>query len=115
MFEEASFEINHQAEPVCADCLDTALNWGREIIKETGIEIAFPSSVVSLEELKEIIIIRSHSKHNHRNDKIDSMMPYLMMRAKKIAVIEKTKHEAMLDESRKQREKFQLLLGNTAV
>ena len=77
-------------------------SWGREIIKETGIEILFPSSVVSLEELKEIIIIRPYSKHNHLNDNINSMMPYLMERAKEIAVIEKAKHESMLEESRKQ-------------
>ncbi|MGI2111503.1 hypothetical protein ACRN9C_19220 [Shewanella frigidimarina] len=75
MFEISAFEVNHEAEPVCADCLDTALNWGREIIKETGAEISFPSSVVCLEELKDIIIISPHSKHNHINDKINSMMP----------------------------------------
>jgi len=115
MFEAVSFEVNHQAEPVCADCLDTALNWGREIIKETGIEITFPSSVVSLEELKEIIIIRHHSKHNHLNDKINFMMPDLMERAKKIAVIEKAEHEAMLAVCRKQKEEYQQLLSNNPV
>ena len=116
MFETTSFEVNHQAEPVCADCLDTAINWGREIIKETGIgiEIAFPSSVVSFEELKEIIIIRQHSKHNHHNEKINAMMPYLIERAKKIATIEKSKREAKLEESRKQQE-FLKLRGKIAV
>lgn len=115
MFEAATFEVNHKAEPVCADCLDTALNWGREIIKETGIEISFPSSVVSIEELRDIIIIRPHSKHNHLNDEINAMMPYLMGRAKKIAAIKRAKHEAMLEENRKQWEELKRLRGKSAV
>ncbi|WMN64861.1 hypothetical protein [Vibrio parahaemolyticus] len=115
MFQESTFEVDHQAEPMCADCLDTALNWGREIIKETGIEISFPSSVISLEELRGIIISRPHSKHNHINDKINTMMPYLMERAKKIASLEKAKHEAMMEEARKQHEEFQRLRSKNAV
>lgn len=115
MFELATFEVNHNAEPICADCLDTALNWGREIIKETGIEIPFPSSVVSIEELRSIIIVRPHSKHNHLNDKINSMMPYLMERAKKIAAIEKAKREAILEENRKQWEELQRFRGESNV
>lgn len=115
MFETTSFEVNHQAEPMCADCLDTALNWGREIIKETGVELSFPSSVVSLEEIKEVIITHPHSQHNHLNDKINDMMPFLMERAKQIAVIEKAKHEAILEESRKKWEELQRLRGKTPV
>ncbi|MGR5412416.1 hypothetical protein ACPV5T_07890 [Vibrio astriarenae] len=115
MFQESTFEVDHQAEPMCADCLDTALNWGREIIKETGIEISFPSSVISLEELRGIIISRPHSKHNHLNDKINTMMPYLMERAKKIASLEKAKHEAMMEEARKQHEEFLRLRSKNAV
>lgn len=112
MFDIADFEVNHHAEPVCADCLDSALNLGREVIKETGAEISFPSSVISLEELKEFIIIRPHSKHNHVNEKINAMMPLLMERAKKVAVIEKAKHEAQLEENRKIWEELQRLRGN---
>ncbi|WP_404973095.1 hypothetical protein [Vibrio campbellii] len=115
MFQQATFEVDHQAEPMCADCLDTALNWGREIIKETGIEISFPSSLISIEELNSIIVIRPHSKHNHLNDKVNAMMPYLMKRAKKIASLEKAKHEAMMEEVRKQNEEFQRLRSKNAV
>ncbi len=100
---------------MCADCLDTALNWGREIIKETGIEISFPSSLISIEELNSIIVIRPHSKHNHLNEKVNAMMPYLMKRAKKIASLEKAKHEAMMEEVRKQNEEFQRLRSKNAV
>lgn len=98
MFEEASYEVNHQAEAVCADCLDTAINLGREVIKETGASVSFPSSVVSIEELKQVIVVRPQSKHNHLNEKINSLMPVLMKRAKDIAVVEKVKHEEVLKE-----------------
>ncbi|WP_332420416.1 hypothetical protein [Vibrio metschnikovii] len=65
--------------------------------------------------MKSIIITRPHSKHNHLNDKINAMMPYLMERAKKIASLEKAKHEAMMEEIRKQNEEFQRLHSKNAV
>ncbi len=43
------------------------------------------------------------------------MMPYLMERAKKIASLEKAKHEAMMEEIRKQNEEFQRLHSKNAV
>ena len=42
-------------------------------------------------------------------------MPYLMERAKKIAVIEKARYESMLEESRKQQEEIQRHPGGTAI
>ncbi|WP_197734987.1 hypothetical protein [Photobacterium damselae] len=96
MYELASSEVNHQAEPVCADCLDTAINLGREVIKETGANVSFPSSVISIQELKQVIVVRPHSKHNHLNEKINFLMPVLMQRAKDIAALEKVKHEETL-------------------
>jgi len=102
MFEISSSEVNHQADPVCADCLDTAINLGREVLKETGANVSFPSSVICIEELKQIIVIRTHSKHNYLNEKVNSFMPMLMERAKKIALLE----EALREKNRREMKEF---------
>lgn len=99
MFVLTTSEVDHQADAVCADCLDTAINLGREVVKETSVDIYFPSSVISVKELSEIIVVRSHSKHNHLNDRINKLMPVLIKRAKSIETEEKAKHEAMLKEA----------------
>ncbi|MDD9158521.1 hypothetical protein PVK64_20380 [Aliivibrio sp. S4TY2] len=104
MFDVVSSEVNYQAEPMCIDCLNTALNLGREAMKETGINIDFPSSVICIEVLKQIILIRPHSQHNYLNEKINSVIPMLMQRVKTIAAIEEVQRE----NSRKRLEEFNL-------
>lgn len=66
-------KIEHNSMAMCADCVDSAINLGREILGMSGLNTSFPSSVISLEELSSVIIPREHSKHAFKNDLIDEM------------------------------------------
>lgn len=59
--EEMNFDSN--PAPMCVDCVDMALNFGRELRGLSGKRsmIHFPSSVLTLSELREIVIARPHS------------------------------------------------------
>lgn len=67
---------------MCADCVDSAINLGREIIKISNLHTSFPSSVVTLEELSQFIIPRPHSMHAFHNHLIDKMLPSIIERYK---------------------------------
>lgn len=89
LFSDTILEINNRAEPMCVDCMNTALELGREVIKESGQTLDFPSSVVRLSELKKIVIPRVHSKHLLKNDVIDQLIPNMVKRF--LSFLEKTK------------------------
>ncbi|MDE9535869.1 hypothetical protein [Xenorhabdus bovienii] len=69
---------------MCADCVDSAINLGREVLNTAALDAMFPSSVITLEELSRVIIPRPHSKHAFQNDLIDKMLPSIVDRYKKI-------------------------------
>lgn len=64
-------------DPMCVDCVDMALNFGREVLELSGKRsmIEYPSSVISLKELREIVIARPHSQHKFKNEVIDRIIP----------------------------------------
>lgn len=80
LVDEMNFD--HDPLPMCADCIDAAINLGREILELSGKPtiIEYPSSVISLEELSKVIIARSHSKHEFRNNLIDTIIPEIAKR-----------------------------------
>lgn len=80
LFSDTILEINNRAEPMCVDCMNTALELGREVIKESGQTLDFPSSAVRLSELKKIVIPRVHSKHLFKNEVIDQLIPSMVDR-----------------------------------
>ena len=90
LFSDEVLEINNRAEPMCVDCMNTALELGREVIKESGKTLDFPSSVVRLSELKKVVIARVHSKHLFKNDVIDQLIPSMVKRF--LSFLEKTKN-----------------------
>ncbi|HBM2953607.1 TPA: hypothetical protein LVL69_004303 [Klebsiella oxytoca] len=73
---------NYNDIAMCADCVDSAINLGREIIKISNLHTSFPSSVVTLEELSQFIIPRPHSMHAFHNHLIDKMLPSIIERYK---------------------------------
>ncbi len=52
---------------MCADCVDSAINLGREVLSMTDLATTFPGSVISLGELSCVIIPRPHSMHAFKN------------------------------------------------
>ncbi|MDX8163099.1 hypothetical protein [Acinetobacter pittii] len=52
------------------------MNFGREVLVLSGKRsmIEFPSSVLTLIELREIVIARPHSQHKFKNEVIDSII-----------------------------------------
>ncbi|CAA0185356.1 hypothetical protein AB571B5_01072 [Acinetobacter baumannii] len=68
--------------PMCVDCVDMALNFGREVLELSGMRsmIHFPSSVLTLKELREIVIARPHSQHKFKNEVIDRIIPDIVQR-----------------------------------
>ena len=61
--------INTVGTTMCNDCCNTALHIGREVKGILGVDVDFPSSFISLEELSQLILPRSHSKHEYQNEK----------------------------------------------
>lgn len=82
LFFDGIFNINNQADPMCIDCMNTAIELGREVIKQTGECFSFPSSAVTLNELRQIVIPRPHSKHLFKNQIIDKIIPTMVNRFK---------------------------------
>lgn len=78
--EEMNFDSN--PDPMCVDCVDMALNFGREVLELSGKRsmIEYPSSIISLKELREIIIARPHSQHKFKNEVIDCILPGIVER-----------------------------------
>lgn len=74
LFLDDKMEINPSPKPMCADCIDTAINLGREILKESDLHVEYPSSIITFSEISNIIVPRPHSKHEFKNDLIDSMI-----------------------------------------
>lgn len=105
-------KVDYKPDPMCADCLNSAINLGREVTKEIGSEeeLAHPSSVVSVSELSKLIISRPHSKHNHNNEFINLLIPTLIKRAKEIIKEEQAYFREIREQHRKaleHLEKFQ--------
>ncbi len=88
LFVESKNKVDYRPDPMCADCLDSAISLGREVLKVSGENIEFPSSVVSLAELSCSVVARPHSKHVYKNTYIDGLMPDLVSRAHNVAVAE---------------------------
>ncbi|MFK3663589.1 hypothetical protein ACI2I2_24295 [Scandinavium sp. NPDC088450] len=65
---------------MCQDCVDSAINLGREVSHATSKEIQFPSSAITLEELSRIVIPRQHTMHAYRNDVIEQLLPGIIKR-----------------------------------
>lgn len=91
LFQEHEQVVNYSADPMCADCIDTSINLGREVIKEGESSVMFSSSVITLAELSRFIIARPHSKHAYNNDVINNLLPDLVERACLIEKLETKK------------------------
>lgn len=65
---------------MCNDCCNTALHIGSEVKGLLEVEVDFPSSFISLDELSKTILPRPHSKHEYQNEIIDNLLPVLMKR-----------------------------------
>lgn len=67
---------------MCVDCVDMALNFGREVLVLSGkcSMIEFPSSVLTLREFLEIVIARPYSQHKFNNEVIDRIIPEIVQR-----------------------------------
>lgn len=81
LFVKSNSEVDYHPDPICVDCLDSAINLGREVLKESGSIVEFPSAVVSLEELSGFVVAKPHSKHEYKNTYINRLMPELVRRA----------------------------------
>lgn len=81
-FFDEILDVNNQAEPMCIDCMNTVIELGREVIKQTGEYFDFPSSAVSLEKLRQVVIPRPHSKHLFRIEIINQIIPSMTNRFK---------------------------------
>lgn len=77
-------KVDYRPAPICRDCLDSAINLGREVMKVGCASVEFPSAVVSLMELSRSIVAKPHSKHTYENGYIDELMPVLVSRARDI-------------------------------
>jgi len=84
LYEEDKGTVDYSPSAMCADCCDTAINLGREVIKECQVNIYYPSSVVSIVDLRKVIIPISHTKHAHKNELIDKMMSKFIKHARSI-------------------------------
>ena len=91
LFVKSENKVDYHPDPICVDCLDSTMNLGREVLKESRAIIKFPSSVVSLTELSPAVIAKPHSKHAYRNSYINKLMPELVERAHCIDAAEKKK------------------------
>lgn len=78
--KEMNFDSN--PAPMCVDCVDMALNFGREVLELSGKRsmIDFPSSVISFGELRKVVIARPHSQHNVKNEVINHIIPPIVER-----------------------------------
>ncbi len=79
---------NYAPAPMCNDCMNTAIHLGREAVEQTGAKIDFPSSVISIEELKQAVIGRPHSKHLFNNDVIERLLPTWCLRSNIVEALE---------------------------
>ncbi|RAW90891.1 hypothetical protein CKY01_10630 [Photorhabdus laumondii subsp. clarkei] len=67
LFNPDRNKIDHENMAMCADCVDSAINLGREVLSMTDLATTFPGSVISLGELSCVIIPRPHSMHAFKN------------------------------------------------
>ena len=88
LFIERDSSVDYRPDPMCADCIDTAINLGREVQNEGGSVLKFASSVITLQELSSIVIARPHSRHLFKNSLIDQLMPVFLARADQIEILE---------------------------
>lgn len=80
LFYVENLKDNHQEVAMCLDCVDSAINLGREVSSFLSFPIEFPSSVITLEELSLIVISRPHSMHAYNNELLDKMLPAIIQR-----------------------------------
>lgn len=85
LFSTRDMNFDSNPAPMCVDCVDMALNFGREVLELSGKRsmVEYPSSVISLRELREIVIARPHSQHKFKNEVIDSIIPGIVQRVVK--------------------------------
>ncbi|MBP2858500.1 hypothetical protein J8657_12895 [Dickeya oryzae] len=80
LFNPDKNNIDYEDMAMCADCVDTAINLGREVLSMANLNSIFPSSVITLEELTSVIIPRPHSMHAFKNSLIDKILPLIINR-----------------------------------
>ncbi|MCL2898159.1 hypothetical protein [Brenneria tiliae] len=80
LFDESKSKTKHHEIAMCMDCVDSAINLGREVSHFISKGIEFPSSVITLEELSKVIIPRPHSMHAFHNDLIETLLPSIIKR-----------------------------------
>lgn len=82
LFSTKDMNFDSNPAPMCVDCVDMALNFGREVLELSGKRsmIHFPSSVLTISELREIVIARPHSQHKFKNEVIDRIIPEIVQR-----------------------------------
>ncbi|EDR8672809.1 hypothetical protein ACEOGG_001220 [Salmonella enterica] len=80
LFHEKGNRFDPPDIAMCQDCVDSAINLGREVSHATSTKIEFPSSAITLEELSRIVIPRHHSMHAYRNDLVEQLLPAIIKR-----------------------------------
>lgn len=63
---------------ICNDCANVAIHIGREVAGD--VDIYPPSSLVSINEIRAVIISRPYSLHNINNKEVDNIIPTLINR-----------------------------------
>lgn len=83
LFNSEKKAVDYDSAAMCADCIDSVIHLGREALILAGSDVAFPSSIITLQELSSVIVPRPHSKHIFRNDLIDEILPMIIERCTK--------------------------------
>lgn len=102
LFDLTNNSVIQRPQPICNDCMNTAINLGREVIELSGVNfkskdgtsIVDASGIISIEELSGMIEARSHSTHLYNNQFIDKLIPELIKRARDIerTLVKKNDH-----------------------
>jgi hypothetical protein len=74
LFYQGNINGKRNEVAMCMDCVDSAINLGREVSKMLSLVLEFPSSVVTLQELSQVILARPHSKHSFKNEAIEVLL-----------------------------------------
>lgn len=98
LFDEASQSPNYNSPKICIDCMNAAIHLGREVVEQTGAEIEYSSSVISIDDLKRVISARPHSKHLFDNKLIETLMPTWCVRSNIIEALEIQRLEELRNE-----------------
>lgn len=66
------------SETICNDCANVASSIGREVL--AGEEIHWTSSLISILELRQVVIPRPYSQHKINNNEVEKILPILKQR-----------------------------------